>query len=367
MNDRIKINNLYNEAVEYINNNNISVGIISLEQYVKTNKLDSDALNLLGICYFIKCKFNEAYKCFVKSNTIEKDNEISIKYINYLKSKEFNGILDLYNMGIENIQKENINESKIVFEKVLSLEPSLIEPKIILTIIYIYEKNMDKANKLIEEVFEIDSKNQYALLIKSIIKNNDKKSKNKIYKYLISSAAGIVIAQGIYMYTTNNKIKEEYNNKIEILTEENNLLKIKESEEQEEIIVESNTTIIDEKEVFNKSIRYLNNKDYKKAINSFNNLIKYGKESTYVEEATYWIASSYEALNDYNNSILYYNMYIDNYSKSNSYYDDSLYKLGLVYYSIDDIVNSKKIMSKLAEECTESIYNNSKVKEIMNY
>lgn len=368
MDNTIKIENLYNEAIEYINNKNISLAIESLKDYLKINELDVDALNFLGICYFIKCEFNEAYKLFIKGNTIDKNNELSIKYINFLKSDKFNIILDLYNIGIENLQNENIDKSKESFEKILNLEPNLMEPKIILAIIYAYDKNIKLSNKLIDEVLEIDSENHHILFIKSII-NKNKKNPNKIYKYLIAVSAGLMIFQGIYISNSDDKIEYKYNNTIESLSAENDLLKIKikDLEDNKDISEENNIIIVDEKEAFKKAMKYFTNKEYEQAITLFDYLIKYGEEDLYVQESTYWIGSLYEILEDYDKAKLYYNKYIDNYSNLYNYYDDSLYKLGLLYYSSDDIENSQKIMNKLENECSESIYNNSKVKEIINY
>ena len=57
----------------------------------------------------------------------------------------------------------------------------------------------------------------------------------------------------------------------------------------------------------------------------------------------------------------------DDYEFANEeYYDDAFYQLGMLYYDMGDLANAKKIFYGLRSEVPNSMYNNSKVQEILS-
>ena len=53
-------------------------------------------------------------------------------------------------------------------------------------------------------------------------------------------------------------------------------------------------------------------------------------------------------------------------TKDDQYYDDAFYQLGMLYYENGDLENAKKTFYGMKSEVPDSMYNNSKVKEILS-
>ncbi|HBZ0333622.1 multiprotein complex assembly protein, partial [Clostridioides difficile] len=58
--------------------------------------------------------------------------------------------------------------------------------------------------------------------------------------------------------------------------------------------------------------------------------------------------------------------YINTYTKNDQYYDDSYYELGMLYYDNGDLKNAQQTFYSLRSEVPDSMYNNSKIKEILS-
>jgi len=67
----------------------------------------------------------------------------------------------------------------------------------------------------------------------------------------------------------------------------------------------------------------------------------------------------------YSDSEKYYSMYIQKYNKEYPYYEESYYNLGLIYYENDQLEKSKDVFREFKKRLPDSLYNNSKVQEIL--
>lgn len=369
-------NELYNNAIDYIDNNNITYAIKSLEKSIEYNNENIEALNLLGMCKYLVCEFNEAYKYFKKSNNIEPENIYSLKYINYIKSYEFEQMIHNYNQGITYLHQEKLSEAEQIFKGILNIDSNLIEPKIILGLINLYSENIDDAKQYIEEVLTIDTNNDQALFIKSkylinyskgISKYKVSKRKN-IYKYCSAAIILGTIFKLVYSNYEENNIRKEYITKIKSISEQNTLLNedLKILEEKNNENEKKIKVYINENEIFNKANQYIIQKEYKHATELLNDLIQYGKDEIYISEAIYWNGVSYEKQKNYKEASNYYKQYIERYNNDNVYYDDALYRLGNLYFENNELDKSKKVFMELKNICGDSIYNNSRVDEILN-
>lgn len=371
-------NELYNESIDYINKNNITYAIKSLEKSIEYNNENIEALNLLGTCKYLFCEFNEAYKYFKKSNDIEPENIYSLKYINYIKSDEFNQMIHNYNQGIICLHKEKLNEAEQIFKNILDIDYNLIEPKIIISLINLYRENIDDAKQYIEEVLTIDTNNEQALFIKSkyLINYSIEVSKykvverKKIYKNCLAAIIIATIFSLVYSNYEAHNIRKEYINKIKLISEENTLLnedlkileeKNNENEKKIQVYINEN-----QNEIFNKANQYIIQKEYKQATKLLNDLIQYGQDEIYISEAIYLNGVSYEKQKNYKEALNCYKQYIERYNNDSVYYDDALYRLGNLYFENNELDKSKKVFKELKNICGDSIYNNSRVDEILN-
>ena len=95
-------------------------------------------------------------------------------------------------------------------------------------------------------------------------------------------------------------------------------------------------------------------------------VIEYGKTKKYISESIYQVAFLSEKTKNYDQAVKYYKKYINTYTKEDQYYDDAFYQLGMLYYENGDLENAKKTFYGMRSEVPDSMYNNSKVKEILS-
>ena len=107
-------------------------------------------------------------------------------------------------------------------------------------------------------------------------------------------------------------------------------------------------------------------KNYEQSISYFKQSIDKGNLSKYKSQAILEIAIINEMIGKDEEAIKYYNKYIVAYANYNDLYDDALYNLGMLYYENDDLDNAKKIFYILKSDAPDSMYYNSKVKEILS-
>ena len=60
-----------------------------------------------------------------------------------------------------------------------------------------------------------------------------------------------------------------------------------------------------------------------------------------------------------------YKKYINTYTPEDNYYDDAFYQLGITYYESGNLAKAKETFYGLRSEVPNSMYNNSKVNEIL--
>ncbi|CEH35163.1 Tetratricopeptide repeat protein [Romboutsia lituseburensis] len=105
--------------------------------------------------------------------------------------------------------------------------------------------------------------------------------------------------------------------------------------------------------------------DYKGAIERFKYVISSGKTKKYISESIYEVALLNQKTGNNEDAIKYYNKYINTYTSRDQYYDDAFYQLGMLYYNTGELKQAQKTFYGLRSEVPDSMYNNSKVDEIL--
>ena len=290
-----------------------------------------------------------------------------------------------YNHSIRFINEDLNQESIYILNNIIEEDPDLIEPYVILALLYDKIGNLKKKEYYLNKLEQIDKDNP---LFETKIENKDKETdiivkkvkKNKnIIPYIIISI--LAICMTAYYINSKNKIEhlnsqlikkdekiEEIDNKLnetsEKLNETNQQLdetnKTLEESKDKEILVAS------EGDLYQKAVKLKDNKDYNEAIIYFKNIVENGKTKKYISESIYQVALLSEKNNNYDQAVKYYKKYINTYNKDDQYYDDAFYQLGMLYYENGDINNAKKTFYGMKSEVPESMYNNSKVKKILS-
>lgn len=374
----------YNEALNLASKNYITTAVEIIDKALEINPKDVDILNLRGLLKLLKCDFSKSFESFYTAMCYG-NNELSRKYVDILSSDEFKVFLSRYNHSIRFINEELNQESIHILNNIIEEDPNLIEPYVILALLYDKMGNLKKKEYYLNKLKEVDKDND---LFESKVENNDvkhedikakPKNKKNILPYIIIGT----LCLGIIAYHINSKNKietlnaqlEKKNETIDTidkeLSETNEKLnetsqkldetnKALDSSKNQELLVAS------ESDLYTKAIKLKSEKNYKEAISYFKNIVENGKTKKYISESIYQVALLSEKINDYEQAVKYYKKYINTYSKNDQYYDDAFYQLGMLYYNNNDLENAKKTFYGMRSEVPDSMYNNSKVKEILS-
>lgn len=369
----------YNEALNMLEKDFINSASDMIDEALELNPKDVDILNLKGLVKVLKCDFDQAFESFYKSLCYG-NNELSKKYVSILASDNFGIFLSRYNHAIRFINKGLNEESIQIFENITTEQPDLIEPYLLLHLIYNKLGNENKSNEYLNILKYIDKDNLMFEIKENIEyvqeeKVDNKKGTNKGKYIYISIILGLVIGIGVLYSNSKNKLEQlssKINEKEEKINQTNDKLnkinsELEEMKNKEESIVETQTEIIvaDEEELSEKAQKLKSQGDTSEAIKYYKLVVENGKTKKYISEAIYQVAYLNEKLKNYDEAIKYYKKYVYTYNSSENYFDDCYYNMGMIYYNNGDLENAKKMFYSLRAEDPDSIYNNSKVKEIL--
>ena len=373
----------YNEALNLANKNYFTTSTELIEKALELNPKDIDILNLRGLLKLLKCDFSKSFESFYTAMCYG-NNELSRKYVDILSSDEFKVFLGRYNHSIRFINEDLNQESIHILNNIIEEDPNLIEPYVILALLYDKIGNLKKKQYYLERLEKVDKDNPL-FLNKKIDKEKEieqvsNKKKINFIPYIILGT--IVVAGMVYHINNKNKIEKlneqlnKKNEKIEAIDKQLNETseKLQETNQKlEETSKSLNETknqepeiiVANEEDLYKKAMNLKSNKDYDNAIKYFKNIVKDGKSKKYISESIYQLSLLSEKTKNYDQAVKYYKKYINTYDKEDQYYDDAFYKLGMLYYENGDLDNAKKTFYGMRSEVPDSMYNNSKVKEIL--
>ncbi|MEG2984187.1 MAG: tetratricopeptide repeat protein [Peptostreptococcaceae bacterium] len=370
----------YNEALNMIERNFMTSATEIVEEALELNPKDVDILNLKGLLKFLRCNFDESFESFYKSTCYD-NNELAKKYVKLLTSDEFGIFLSRYNHAIRFINKDLNQESIQILENIVNEEPELIEPYLLLHLIYEKLGDHIKSNQYLDSLRMVDKDN--TLFEKDLNNLNSKSTdvkdevkKSKSHKSVYVLVVVLIILIGI-LYMSNKKkldsLSTEITQKDEQLDKTNkNLDKTKEQlkeakTETKDSKEENKSEVIvgDEEDLFNKAMDFKEEGNSSEAIKYLELVVKNGKTKKYVSESIYQLALLNEKEKHTEEAIKYYNKYINTYKTSDNYYDDSYYNLGMLYYKEGNLEKAQQAFYSLRAEDPDSMYNNSKVESIL--
>lgn len=369
----------YNEALNMLEKNFINSASDIVDEALELNPKDSDILNLKGLIKLLKCNFDQAFESFYKSLCYG-NNDLSKRYVSTLSSEEFSIFLSRYNHAIRFINKDLNQESIQIFENITNEEPDLIEPYLLLHLIYNKLGNEKKSDEYLTVLRNIEKDNpmfEVKLDIEENVKEKVKYNSSKSKYIYISIIVCLIIGLGI-IYKNNEKKMNQLNNKISEKEEKinktkdeldkiNDELKEIKNKENEEKKSEPEIELVaaDEVELFGKASSLKAEGNIEESIKYFKLVVENGKTKKYLSESIYQVGYLNEKLKNNEEAIKYYRKYINTYTKSDNYYDDCYYNIGMIYYNNGDLENAKKEFYSLRAEDPDSIYNNSKLKDIL--
>lgn len=402
--------NKYNNALELAQKSYITTAIRLVDEALQLNPKDEDILNLRGLLKLLKCDFAKAFESFYTAQCYG-NNELSRKYVDKLSSREFKVFLERYNHSIRFINEEMNEESMEIFDSLILEDPELIEPYVILILLYEKMGKTEEKEELLDRLRFVDADNhlfdknhdpinEEEFSVAVVKKENKQIEKLKEHKTILSKkkniayiVAGILIvaigATAIYSKNKLDKLNEELNKKQEDIAEKESQLSAKDEElekkeneisKKEEALDKTNSELDEAKQkaedeklikqgdeaLFMKGVSYKNAGDYKNAIKYFKLAIEHGINATFKSSSMYQAGLSYEKLDKNEEAISYYQRYVNTFNKSYEYFDDSYYRMGILYYEDNQLQKSKDCFYSLRYEDPDSSYLiTEKVKDIL--
>lgn len=317
------------------------------------------------------------------SDLIEPYELLALIYDKEEEYIKFDECLDI----LKKIDKENylLNQEKNILDTYSKQIKSNVD---------IYEReflNKNIKNSEFDETKDVVNKDNITERQKDLASNKKKSIKKYKYLHLAIILGILLIGQNIYssykMNNLKNQMSENENTSAKNKEKLNSGLNDKENEDKisntnnndrsdnkEDVNSEKNTVdnvsdkdtdLFTEDELMSKANNLKKEKKTKSSIQLYKKVVDTGGNKGNTSEATYQVAILSEKLKDYNTAEEYYKMYVENYSEEDAYFDESYYNLGMMYYNKGDLKSSKSTLKKLVNKVPNSMYNNSKVKEIL--
>lgn len=174
----------YNRALNLIDNSKVSLAKDELKKAVNAYPKDIDILNLMGVCEYYLCNFEEAYRYWTKSLKVTEQDNHAKEYIDFLASEEFDKLAINYNKVVEYVSQEKYKIAVHILKKIIRDYNELIEPYEILTMCYLKLNKVEEAEKCLDELLIKDYENLYYMKSKYKLKSivGPKREDSKLYK-----------------------------------------------------------------------------------------------------------------------------------------------------------------------------------------
>ncbi len=165
----VRISNLlYNEGLEKALVRDMEGAITCLKRSLKFNKENTDARNLLGLCYYETGEAVSALCEWVISKNLKKEDNIADFYLNQLQSNKnrldtINQTIRKYNQSVLYCREDNEDMAIIQLKKVISQNPKLVKAYQLLALLYMKRQEYERARKLLKKAAGIDMTNTTTL------------------------------------------------------------------------------------------------------------------------------------------------------------------------------------------------------------
>lgn len=417
-----KSSKLYNKALEKYNKGFIDKAEELCEKSISLNINNSASINLKGLLYYIKGDLDNCRILWKMNFQVNKDR-VSEKYLQ--DTKNDGKLLELYNTALILIKELKINEALILLRQCEKSHFNYINVNNYLALCYIKKGDYDKVSEHLNNVLKADNKNKIALENKkSLGKCNCVQEKINLKNvgipiigmFLIFTVVILIkvnatnitksLKNGKNKIMTNINKKDSDSNKTNaninnvVLNKQNNEEKLEKDKKEvfpyseikkhidqkdfnkihyDLIKWNSRDLSINEKSLlgqgkdlinsaggeyfYNKGYEFFTKVDYNNAKIYLERAYQYGDGNWYHPHTIYLLGSAYENLGDTEKAIKYYTNY-DNRFNNGDYEEIVLYNLALLYKNID--MNKAKIYGKkLVKDFPASIYNNTKIQNLI--
>ncbi len=165
----IRVSNLlYNQGLEKATVRDLSGAITFLTRSLKFNKENTDARNLLGLCYFETGEVVSALCEWVISKNLKPDDNPADYYLTLLQNNKnrldtINQTIRKYNQSLEYCRQNNEDMAIIQLKKVIAQNPKLVKAYQLLALLYMKHQEYERARRLLKKAAAIDNTNTRTL------------------------------------------------------------------------------------------------------------------------------------------------------------------------------------------------------------
>jgi len=165
---------LYNKGLSKLNNGDLTQGVEILNRSVSVNKNNVPARNLLGLALFETGYIGDAFKHWVISQSMQKEDNPATGYLEEAQKngrvlESLNDAAAKYNQALIYIKQKNDDLAIIQLKRAVELNPRFIDALNLLTLCHLIQNSREKATATAERVLAIDIQNTIALNYLSII------------------------------------------------------------------------------------------------------------------------------------------------------------------------------------------------------
>lgn len=404
----IKSKKIYAKALDKYSLGYIDDALRLCEESISMDVNNAPAINLKGLLYYLKGDLTSAQNLWKMNLKLNKD-KISEKYLK--DSKEDINRIKLYDRAVELLNELRVKEAIELLNRCKESDFNLINVNNQLAICYIKKLQYNLAERYIDNVLKVDRKNKIALINKKTLIDNGIIKGKAPYKKIISIIVVICIIatlgglskKYVKNYAGNFKIKKSKqvakNNNLNKKQQpkdkisddkkekkenfEENLKKHVKDKDMEllynDIKYGEKNSLNDNEKIFlgkakelmksdgvdyfyNLSNKLVEKKDYKNAMTCLFKAYEYSKDSWQYPHIVYMIGVCNQNLGNLTDAIKYYKIYDKTGDKN--YEDVVLYNLALLYKNIDK-EKSINYAERLTYDFSQSMYNNSNIKRIL--
>jgi len=161
----VRISNLlYNQGLEKAQVRDLSGAISVLGRSLKFNKENTDARNLLGLCYYETGEVVSALVEWVISKNIRGKDNLADTYINRLqadknKLDQYNTAIRKYNQSLAYCRQGSEDMALMQLRQVVSRSPKFVRAYQLLALLYMNNSEWEKARRLLRRASRIDNTN----------------------------------------------------------------------------------------------------------------------------------------------------------------------------------------------------------------
>lgn len=391
-NSENRISGMLEEAIQKIQEHNISAALEKLLELVELDRENVKAINLIASCYYVLGEFERAEACWEKVIQIDSLNKIAASRLNSLRTPSFQFWIKRYKDVLTDVENRDYQGAKNKLRQLLEENDGFVSIYQLLGLCYMVESDKKKATQVWRKGLELDVSNPVlAKYLREASKSNtDLASQDKMIKpdnrkgsttkrgNLVWVIAGVLclalcLQIGISVKNTrsSNKMINDMQVKIQQLSQKVNNAEevvpaastvdnqspkeITGKNDNEMMMAGSDYDTSTEEYYYNTGYQAYVDKDFKTAVSNLGVVVAMQTHSYLNREALYFLARTYYLQEDYANAEKSYLKYLQEFPDSN-YYDDSLFYLGCVYYRTGKSENAAAMFKQLEELKPDSGY-----------